>query len=193
MDRPRIARLALPSPLPAAAAGALLAASLAGCVRREIDISSDPQGALVTVNDREVGRTPCRVEFDHYGLYDVRLTLDGYESVVGMGEVDAPVWDWAGVDLVTELAPLNLRSSHAWHFTLIPATDDPEALARRARALQSDLLTVEASSPARPATAPPPPPPETERERARRKSQIPVPDSVLPPSEPPPEAPGSGG
>jgi len=40
---------------------------MGGCVRRVIDITSDPPGARVWVNDREAGRTPCSVEFTHYG------------------------------------------------------------------------------------------------------------------------------
>jgi len=125
----------------------LLPVVLQGCVRRQIDITSTPGGALVRVNDREVGRTPCRIEFDHYGLYDVRLSLDGYESVVGVGRADAPFWDWAGVDLIGELAPWNSVSSTAWHFNLVPDRSAPGELVVRARALQSDLLALEAETP----------------------------------------------
>ena len=50
----------------------------AGCVKRTISISSNPSGALVWVNDREVGRTPVEFEFLYYGEYDLRLERDGY-------------------------------------------------------------------------------------------------------------------
>ena len=45
----------------------------AGCVQRMIKITSDPPGALVRLNDEEVGRTPVTVPFTFYGVYDVRL------------------------------------------------------------------------------------------------------------------------
>ena len=58
----------------ACAALALAALALtAGCVRREIEVTSTPPGALLTLNGREIGRTPTRIEFTFDGVYDVRL------------------------------------------------------------------------------------------------------------------------
>jgi hypothetical protein len=54
-------------------AAALGSASLLGCVERTISITSEPRGALVYLNDEEVGRTPVSVPFTYYGVYDVRL------------------------------------------------------------------------------------------------------------------------
>lgn len=48
-----------------------------GCVRRTITITSEPSGALVHLNDTEIGRTPVTVGFTHYGVYDVRLSHEG--------------------------------------------------------------------------------------------------------------------
>lgn len=47
-----------------------------GCVERTITITSEPSGALVHLNDEEVGRTPLTVPFTFYGVYDVRLEMD---------------------------------------------------------------------------------------------------------------------
>ena len=52
----------------------------AGCVRRVVQITSDPDGAVVWMNDREVGSTPCEVEILHYGKYDVRVEKPGWED-----------------------------------------------------------------------------------------------------------------
>jgi hypothetical protein len=111
----------------------------AGCVRRVIDITSDPPGARVWVNDREAGRTPCSVEFTHYGRYDVRLRREGFEPVAGWGDADEPVWDFVGCDLVSEVVPARLTSRVQWHFTLIPTDKDEAALVRRARAMRTGL------------------------------------------------------
>lgn len=117
----------------------LSALALAGCVRRVIDITSDPPGARVWVNDREAGRTPCSIEFTHYGRYDVRLRREGFEPVVGFGDADEPVWDFIGCDLVSEVIPAQLTSRVAWHFTLIPTDQDEAALVQRARAMRTGL------------------------------------------------------
>jgi hypothetical protein len=115
------------------------ACTMAGCVRRVIDITSDPPGARVWVNDRESGRTPCSIEFTHYGRYDVRLRREGYEPVVGFGDAEAPVWDFVGCDLVSEVLPGNFTSRVSWHFTLVPTDQDEAALVRRARAMRTGL------------------------------------------------------
>ena len=107
-----------------------------GCVRRTIAITSTPSDALVFVNDREVGRTPCEVDFLFYGEYDVRLKHEGYESIVGSGTASAPVWDFIGADLLVEVAPLDLESRVDWHFDFIPVNNDPVDLLARARQMQ---------------------------------------------------------
>ena len=61
---------------------------LGGCVKRTIMVTSDPEGALVWLNEREVGRTPVEVEFLYYGTYDVRLVKDGYEPLLTKGEAE---------------------------------------------------------------------------------------------------------
>ena len=118
---------------------AVIAAACGGCVRRVIDITSDPPGARVWVNDRDAGRTPCSVEFTHYGRYDVRLRREGFEPVVGFGDADAPVWDFVGCDLVSEVLPARLESRVKWHFTMIPTDKDEAALVNRARAMRTGL------------------------------------------------------
>src|SRR5262245_38992736 len=59
----------------------LSAVLLAGCVRRTMTIESDPPGALVYMNNQEVGRTPVTREFIWYGFYDVQLRRDGYKTL----------------------------------------------------------------------------------------------------------------
>jgi len=51
--------------------------AMVGCIERTITITSDPSGALVHLNDEEVGRTPVVVPFTFYGTYTVRLEHDG--------------------------------------------------------------------------------------------------------------------
>lgn len=50
--------------------------SLSGCVERKITVISNPEGALLTLNDVEVGRTPVTVPFTWYGDYDVQIRAD---------------------------------------------------------------------------------------------------------------------
>ncbi len=107
-----------------------------GCVERTISIDTDPPGALVWLNDREIGRTPVTVHFVYYGTYDVRLELDGYEPMMTFGEAKAPIWDAPGPDFVAEVAPIPLRSTIHWHYVMQPLNEDTDALVERARELR---------------------------------------------------------
>ncbi len=107
-----------------------------GCVRRTISIATQPPGALVWLNDREIGRTPIEVDFLYYGTYDVRLELDGYEPMMTSGKVDAPLWDVVGVDLISELMPLDLESRAEWTYTMVPTMSDEAGLIQRAREMR---------------------------------------------------------
>jgi hypothetical protein len=110
-----------------------------GCVRRTIMITSEPPGVLVWVNDREVGRTPVDIDFEYYGVYDVRLELAGHEPMMTSGEAAPPWWDGVGMDFFAELVPADLLSEVRWHYDLAPLMEDREALVDRADRLRHDL------------------------------------------------------
>ena len=154
---------------------------MSACVRRTIEITSEPEGALVWLNDREVGRTPCSIEFTYYGRYDVRLRRDGFEPISGFGDADEPVWDFVGADLIAEIIPAKLTSRVKWHFTMIPTDSDEAAVLERAKNLRTRLFEAPEMETADAAVtqmqnAPVPPAP---------KNVLPVPSSVLPASERP--------
>lgn len=103
------------------AAGALV--PLSGCLERRIRVTSEPPGAIVWLNDREIGRTPVETPFTFYGTYDVRLELDGFEPVQAPRKASAPVYEWPGFDLLAEMWPGRIRTDIDWHFDLEPALE----------------------------------------------------------------------
>lgn len=107
-------------PLLTSAFAAALAVCLGGCIQRTVTINSDPEGALVHLNDIEVGRTPVTVPFTFYGNYDVRLERDGYQTLSTSHEAAAPWWENPGPDLVAEALPGNHDVHLQWHFDLKP-------------------------------------------------------------------------
>jgi len=146
-----------------AACGAVALLALGGCVRREIEITSTPPGALLTLNGREIGRTPQRIEFTFDGTYDVRMRLAGYESVHGSGTTDMPVWDFMGADLVAEVAPVDAHRLEHWHFDLVPEDDANATVRDRAEAARRAVQAL----PDRVEDAPPPAPTATPEGPAR--------------------------
>ncbi len=123
----------------AAGIGVLLCVALAagaGCVERRMHLTSDPSGARVYLNDRDVGVTPCEVDFTWFGVYDVRLTKPGYEPLITTREAEAPLHEVPPFDLAALLLPGTKRTHIEWHFELEPVHDDPGALLERARELR---------------------------------------------------------
>ena len=112
--------------------GVALLLSAGGCVERRLVVESDPPGALVWLNDQEVGRTPLEREFVWYGTYDVRLRKEGYQTVRTRSKVWAPWWQIPPLDLIAELVPARLQDRKRLSYTLEPAepVDTGEFIAR---------------------------------------------------------------
>ncbi len=119
----------------------VMIAASGGCVRRVVNITSDPDGAQVWMNDREVGITPLEVEIIYYGVYDVQISRDGYQTLTTSGDAAPPVWDVPGVDLFAELTPADLVSRNEWHYVLLQDVHDEEAILERAQQLKDQTAT----------------------------------------------------
>ncbi len=120
-------------------------AALPGCVERTITITSTPSGALVHLNDEEVGRTPVTVPFTFYGVYDVRLEAEGHQPLWTKQEAKAPLWETPGPDLVAEAIP-GAKVSLPWHFELQPVGQvNEDQLIDRAKQMRA--LTGRADEP----------------------------------------------
>lgn len=141
------------------AAGFVLAGvtllSLTGCIERKITVGSDPSGALVTLNDEEVGRTPITVPFVWNGDYDVILRLDknvGTEEKPDIKhyylhthrKTTIPGYELFGVDFFAEIAPWQIEHEEVWAFHVPPVDNVPDdVLILRAKELKRDLTAPE--------------------------------------------------
>lgn len=101
----------------------LCAVCLGGCMQRTLTITSEPEGALVWVNDVEVGRTPVETSFTFYGTYDVRLRKEGYEPLSTCRVARTPVYEYPPIDFVTMALPWRTNTKIAWHFDLEPEAE----------------------------------------------------------------------
>lgn len=119
-------------------------AALSGCLERTIHVTSEPSGALVWLNDVEIGRTPAEARFKFYGTYDVRVELPGYEPVHEGRDAKAPFYEYPGPDAIATVLPMRLHNRVEWHFDLTPSatSNSPAAeseLIGRAHALRERL------------------------------------------------------
>lgn len=112
-----------------------------GCLERMVRVTSEPAGALVTINGVEAGRTPLETSFVHYGVYDVQVRREGFAAASGPAVFRAPVWEVPPVDFLATVTPVRLRTQRELRYVLVetPAWSEAEraAVLERARELQA--------------------------------------------------------
>ena len=112
---------------------ALCAPLLSGCVERWLSIHSEPTGARIFLDAVEVGTTPARIPFEHYGTREVLIRYVAADendenevlAVARNVELRAPWYQWWIFDLFFEfLWPGTLVDEHVVDVTLPPADYD---------------------------------------------------------------------
>ncbi|MGL6194183.1 MAG: PEGA domain-containing protein [Thermoguttaceae bacterium] len=122
-----------------------------GCVRRRLTLRSEPPGAVVFLDKREIGKTPISTNFNYYGKREVKFVKDGYETHTEIIDIRAPWYEWPGIDFVSEvLVPGEITDKRNWDVKLRPQTvvspDDLVAQAERLKAVahSSGTLRIDA-------------------------------------------------
>jgi len=90
-----------------------------GCVERKITILTEPSGALVALNDEDIGTSPVTVGFEWYGDYSVRLTKEGYKTLNTHQNLKRPLRDRVGFDLLDDMFHTRI-DEYTWTFKLEP-------------------------------------------------------------------------
>jgi len=131
----------------------LLCAGNLGCVQRRLTIRSNPPGALVYVDDYQIGTTPVSTDFVYYGTRKVRLSLSGYETLTVMQPLPTPWYEYPGLDFISEnLVPGEIRDERVVEYQLKPQMIGPsQQLLGRAENLRQS-----SAAPQTPLAPPPP-------------------------------------
>lgn len=99
----------------------LLATCVAGCVSRKITINSQPEGAQVFFDYKQVGETPCSFDFLHYGAHHLELVKEGFENLNTTVKLKAPIYEYIPLDLFAEhILPFHFKDEHTHTFSLTP-------------------------------------------------------------------------
>jgi hypothetical protein len=103
-------------------------------------IRSNPPGAVVYIDDYEIGTTPVATSFTYYGTRKIRLVKDGFETLTVMQPVPVPWYEYVPIDFVSEnLVPGDIRDHRAFDFQLVPQAIVPnQQLLDRAELLRRD-------------------------------------------------------
>src|SRR3990172_4868340 len=121
---------------------AFTVAAATGCVRRRLNVRSNPPGALVYVDNQQIGTTPCSVDFTYYGTREIRLIKPGYETLTVNQPIPTPWYEIPPIDFVSEnLVPYKIRDNRTVTYDLAPQLVVPkEQLLDRANQLPQDTL-----------------------------------------------------
>src|SRR3954469_9249293 len=111
-------------------------------VRRRLNVNSNPQGALVYVDNQQIGTTPCAVDFTYYGTREIRLIKPGFETLTVNQPIPAPWYQYTPVDFVSEnLVTMKIRDNRSVAYNLAPQLVVPtQELVTRANQLRQDTL-----------------------------------------------------
>ena len=123
-----------------AAVGCFLLADT-GCVRRKLTIRSQPEGALVYVDQQEVGQTPLSVPFTYYGTREIILEKDGYQTVKEKHRIRLPWYQIPPLDFISEnLISKEIHDERVLDFQLQPQVPTDETqLQQRAEQLRQNV------------------------------------------------------
>ncbi|MEN6578773.1 MAG: PEGA domain-containing protein [Phycisphaerales bacterium] len=118
---------------------------LAGCVERTLTINTEPQGAVVVLNDQEIGVSPVTVPFNWYGDYWVRAGKDGYETLNTHRRLKAPLYDHPPLDFFAQILwPGRIVNAYEWTFDLAPQESPTrDELIEQGQSLRTQLQPTE--------------------------------------------------
>ena len=118
----------------------ILCLNLCGCMFRRMTVRSDPPGAMVLVDGKEVGYTPMTMDFTYYGTREIQLIKAGYETRTIMQKVSTPWYQVVPLDFFTDnLLPVKVTNRHDFTYGLQPQQFVPnQELLDRAWQLRSE-------------------------------------------------------
>lgn len=91
-----------------------------GCVKRNLQIKSDPPGATVYFNEKKISETPLDYDFMWYAEHKVKLVKEGYEPIERIETIKSPPQFWIPFDFILDLLPNTFWDRRELSYTLTP-------------------------------------------------------------------------
>ena len=119
---------------------ALAALTQTGCVSRRLMVQSNPPGAMVLLEGKEVGYTPTGVDFTYYGTRELTLIKDGYETKTQLVPVRAPWYQWPVIEFFSDnFLPGRVTDRRSVQFEMEPKRMVPnQELLNRGQSLRNE-------------------------------------------------------
>ena len=120
----------------------LLTLLQSGCVHRRVTINSNPGGALVRIDGKDVGYTPASVDYTWYGTREVQLLKDGYETQTQLVHIGAPWYQRFPLDFFSDnFLGTHIRDHRRFDLQMQPKQPDVSSdVIQRGRSLRSEAV-----------------------------------------------------
>ena len=113
-----------------------------GCVHRRVTINSNPAGALVRIDGKDVGYTPASVDYTWYGTREVQLVKDGFETQTQLINIAPPWYQRFPLDFVSDnLLGTHIRDQRRFDLQMQPKQPEVSSdVIQRGRSLRSEAV-----------------------------------------------------
>lgn len=110
-------------------------------------IRSNPPGAMVYIDDYQIGTTPVSTGYTYYGTRKIRLVKDGYETLTVYQPMPTPWYEFCGIDFFSEnIWPGKIRDERSFNYQMTPLVAVPtDQLVSRAEQLRAASRTASAA------------------------------------------------
>ena len=99
----------------------IISLCFSGCVQRRLQIRSQPEGALVSVDRQPVGSTPVSVPYTYHGTREIQLEKDGFKTVRVEQNIRPAWFDRFPVSLISNnFAFREIRDDRVFDFAMEP-------------------------------------------------------------------------
>ena len=114
----------------------------AGCVHRRVTINSNPSGALVRIDGKDVGYTPASIDYTWYGTREIQLIKDGYETQTQRLNIKAPWYQHFPLDFLSDnFLGTHIRDHRRFDIPMRPRQPDvSQDVIERGRLLRSEAV-----------------------------------------------------
>jgi len=113
-----------------------------GCVHRRVTINSNPSGALVRVDGKDIGYTPASLDYTWYGTREIQLLKDGYETQTQLVNINAPWYQKFPLDFLSDnFLGTHIRDHRRFDLQMYPKQPDISSdVIQRGRSLRSEAV-----------------------------------------------------
>lgn len=121
---------------------ALLLFLQTGCVHRRVTINSNPAGALVRIDGKDIGYTPASFDYTWHGTREVQLLKDGYETQTQLIDIKPPWYQKFPLDFVSDnFLGHQTRDHRRFDMQMHPKQPDVSSdVIERGRSLRSEAV-----------------------------------------------------